>query len=120
MSYDYAYYSGEDLVWPVKPNKPFLRTAPNAADCRKYADELDVYCSDMTEYHKDYEEMLQEVIRRQKEFSIAIRYDYALSKEQFFVLWEQAKYYAKSEDLKIIGEEIDRLYNFMVRYISAK
>ena len=120
MSYDFAYYECKDIEYPVKPEKPFLRTAPTAADCRRYADELDRYNFLIAKYHEKHEKVLQEAVRRQKEFAIAIRYDYALSKEQFFVLWEQAKYYAKSEDLKVIGEEIDRLYNFMVQYISAK
>lgn len=120
MSYDFDKYEGTDLPWPVHPLKPRLPTADAfAADFRKYADELDVYNFAVTAYHEKREEVLKEVVRRQREFETAIRYDYALSKEQFFILWNQAKYYAKSDKLKDITAELDRLHNFMARYIGA-
>lgn len=45
-----AYYSGEDLVRPATPKRPYLTKSATAVEVRLYADQLEVYESAMVGY----------------------------------------------------------------------
>ena len=114
MSYDFDYYSGAHIGFPLKPKRPTLSARAGAAEARAYADELENYELDLAAYEEDYTFAQSEVRRLRNEFMDKLQKDYNLTQAQFDLLWEFVS--ATADSLSEKYNEFDRLYDFAVAW----
>jgi hypothetical protein len=120
MSYDYDYFSGKDLHYPVKPTKPRMGSTPTAAEARAYADNLEVYEAEMTDYTENKDWYNRQTNLRMIELHDRIRDDYDITEAQFNVLWRRAWEDGHSESLRRVVEIFDELYEMASEFAALE
>jgi hypothetical protein len=90
MKNDYDFYSGADIVLPIKPTKPRHDMNANSATIRVYADALETYEKDIAVYESDFRvyKMLKQ--ERYEMFKEELFADANLTRKQFEVIYSRA------------------------------
>ena len=120
MNYDYDYYSGKDLHYPVKPTKPKLDRDHTPAAARSYADDLEQYEKDLGNYNIDRLYVKNEQALRLKKFQDVLRDDYDITEAQFSVLWRKAWEDGHSEGLHRVVAIFDELYEIASQFAALE
>jgi hypothetical protein len=120
MDYDFDYYDGKDIVYPTKPTKPRMSSAPTAAEARSYADELEAYTDAMVRYKEDCAVYGQEAGDRLKELQDRLRDDYDLAQAQFDLLWGKAYEDGHGSGLYDVVYHFDELYDVASQFAALE
>jgi hypothetical protein len=120
MTYDFDYYGGKDLIYPVKPKKAVLPANPTAADARAFAVQLEVYEAEWKEYleHRDYYHT--QIRGRHKELETRLRDDYDITEAQMHLLWARAWEDGHAEGLHRVVAIFDELYDIASKFAALE
>ena len=119
MSYDFDYYSGRHLVYPAKPSRPSIGRSASAIEARAYADALEHYERELEGYEEDKSYYHSQMSALDREFEEKLRSDYAMSKDEFDVIWSEAYDRGHSAGLEEVVSHFDSLYEFAKKYTSV-
>lgn len=120
MNYDFDYYSGSELTYPQKPYKPTLSRNPSPAEARNYADELEMYEKQMTEYKSNSDWYSEQQRNRLFELQARLRDDYNITKAQMFILWNRAWDGGHSEGLRCVVSLFDTYYDLASEFAALE
>jgi hypothetical protein len=112
MSYDFDYYSGRDLHYPSMPKRPKLSSVATSEEARKYANQLEVYETQMKESRQQRDEYTRSLNGRLFELKTRLRDDYDITDDQMHLLWGKAFEDGHGEGLRRVVEIFDDLYIF--------
>lgn len=116
MEYDFDYYSGIDLKYPVRLRKPRLPVTETAEAHRAYADELEQYEKYNAQRKQDLIDYKKASSDRMTEFMNKLRDDYDLSQGQFDVLWNHAWEHGHSAGLHEVYHYFDEFYDMATEF----
>ena len=119
MSYDFDYYSGRHMVYPIKPTKPTLGRNPSSLEARAWAEALEEYEREFKGYEENKLWYQTERARLEEELQDKLKKDYALSESEFSILWSEAYSRSHSGGLSEVYNEFDSLFDLVGRYILA-
>ena len=120
MSYDYNYFSGNDLTYPVRPRKPVLQANATSADALVYANELAAYEAAMVDYNAARESYNVASGARMLEFKARVKSDYRLNDAEFDVLWSRAWEDGHAYGLSEVISHFDDYYDMAMAFVKAK
>jgi hypothetical protein len=120
MDYDFDYFSGRDLHYPVKPAKPTLSRNPNSIEARAWAEALEEYERELESYTENRDWYNSQINLRMKELHDRIRNDYDITDAQFAVLWHRAWEDGHSESLRRVVEMFDELYTMASEFAALE
>jgi hypothetical protein len=121
MSYDYDfdYFSGRDLEYPVRITKPRLSLNPTPAEARKYADDLEAYEPKNKDYHRLVSEYHIVIRDRQAELKNKLCDDYGITKKQCEVLWNAAWEEGHSSGIREVIHYFDEYYDMAMAFAKG-
>ena len=117
MNYDFDYFTGAHLKYPIKPTKPTIGRNPSAIEARAWAEPPEEYEREMKGYQEDKSWYQSEKSRLMSEFKTKLQADYHLSDAEFDTLWDES--HARDEGLPSIYNEFDRLYDFVLKFMDV-
>lgn len=120
MSYDFDYYSGADLIYPIKPSKPTLGRNPSAAEARAYADLMEQYEDAVDAYKSDRDYYHLQQRNRLIDLQEKLRADYDITEAQLFTLWNKAYELGHSEGLNRVVAVFDELYEVASEFAALE
>lgn len=122
MSYDYDfdYYSGADLLYPLEPSKPSLSRNHSVAEAREYADDLEYYETAMTEYKSDRDWHSEQQNNRLLELQTKLRDEYDITEAQMFILWNKAWVEGHSEGIRCVVALFDEYYDLASEFAALE
>jgi hypothetical protein len=121
MTYDFDYYTGNDLIWPKRPIKPTLiGRNPSPTELRVYADDLEVYQAEMVGYNEDLSFYKQTLNIRRLELQTKLRNDYDITESQMFILWNKAYEDGHSEGLNRVVALFDEYYDLASEFAALE
>jgi hypothetical protein len=120
MSYDFDYYSGKDLLYPIKPTKPTLGRNPNAIEARAWAEALEEYERELESYTENRNWYNSQINSRQNELCKQIRDDYDITEAQFAVIWRQAWEDGHHAGLSEVVIYFDRYYEMATEFAALE
>ena len=97
-----------------------MGSTPTAAEARIYADQLEVYEAEMTDYNEYKVWYSNQTHLRMKELHDRIRDDYDITEAQFNVLWHRAWEDGHSESLRRVVEIFDELYEMASEFAALE
>lgn len=117
MAYEFEYYSGKDLEYPRKPQKPKLPPNATAADAQLFAHEMVLWESAKDQYEVNRKSYTEEMKQRMAKFQKKLQEDYDLNDAQFSLLWNKAWEDGHSGGLQEVWQEFNELHTFVSDYI---
>jgi hypothetical protein len=117
--HDFDYYDGSDIELPIHPKKPRLASNPTPDDYRTYANELDVYESDMVKFKTELQSRRAAKKDRLCELKTKLASHYDLTPAKLEVLFDAAMEYSGGEGAYSIYVCFDRYYNIAVAFAEA-
>lgn len=120
MSYDFDYFSGNDLRYPDKPAKPRLNKNPTPMSVREYADDLEQYEKDIENYNDDLSYYRNQKAARLNKFKNRLRDDYDITQAQFDVLWHHAWEHGHSAGLSEVDHYFDDFYDMASAFAALE
>jgi hypothetical protein len=120
MDYDFDYFNGQDLHYPVKPAKPILGRNPNAIEARAWADAMEEYEREMKGYTENRDEYTRNINGRLFELKTRLRDDYDITEAQMHLLWARAWEDGHSEGLHRVVEIFDELYDIASKFAALE
>lgn len=116
MSYDFDFYSGNHLNYPIKPAKPTISRNPSAVEAKAWADALEDYERDMERFKEDLNWYRSEKASLLIKFQDMVRADYGLEQEPFNLIWSKAWERGHSGGLHEVFSEFDELFEFLIKW----
>lgn len=120
MSYDFDYFSGKDLRYPMKPKKPKLDKDHTPAAARSYADDLEQYEKEIENYNDELSYCRSRKAARLKEFQDKLRDDYDITEAQFFVIWHKAWEEGHGSGLSEVYHYFDEFYELATEFAALE
>ena len=120
MSYDFDYYSGTDLHYPIKPIKPSLGRNPNSFEARAYADALEDYERLLEGYQEDKSYYNVQLNLRVAELKNYLIDDYGITQAQMNVLWSRAWDDGHSAGLSEVVSYFDKFYSMASEFAALQ
>jgi hypothetical protein len=120
MTYDFDYFSGQDLRYPIKPTKPTLGRNPNAIEARAWADAMEEYEREMKGYVEDRDEYTRSINGRYYELKTRLCDDYDITEAQMHLLWSKAYEDGHSEGLHRVVTIFDELYDITSKFAALE
>ena len=117
MYYDFAYYSGEDLVRPTKPVRPSLAPNASSSEIRAYAGMVDQFEKLMPEFVTAINAHRTAVTARGQELQKRLCEEYNLTNEEFHIIWHEA--YNRGSGYQEIVSEFESLHEFVEAFNGA-
>jgi hypothetical protein len=117
--YDFDYYSGRDLEYPVRITKPRLSANPTPAEARKYADDLEAYDPKNKDYHRLVSEYNNAIRDRQDKLKTKLCEDYGITKKQCEVLWSAAWERGHSSGLSDVIHYFDLYHDIAMAFAKG-
>lgn len=115
-NYDFDHYSGAHLISPKKPTKPTLERNPSAIEARAFADALEEYEREFKGYEEDKRWYQSQKSALMQDFKDKLKKDYALSDEEFDIIWSEAYDRGHSRGLEGVYSHFDSVHDFAERY----
>ena len=120
MSYDFDYYSGKDIHYPKRLKKPVLPAKPTPEDYRAYADQLEIYDAEKSDYNEKVSDYHSKVNERLDKFRQVLMIDYDLLKPQVDVIWGYAWEEGHSAGLQDVYNYFDDYYEMIMAFNRLK
>lgn len=120
MSYYFDYYSGKDIQYPTRPKKPVLTSKPTPDDYRAYADQIEIYDAEKSEYNEKVSDYHSKVNERLDKFQQVLMVDYNLLKPQLDVIWGYAWEEGHSAGLQEVYNYFNTYYEMIITFNRLK
>lgn len=120
MSYDYEYYSGVDIEYPMRPRKPVLSRSPTAAEARSYATEIEVYENAKPAHDAEMKNYRAKMAERLASFQQELKQDFNLSDAEFDAVWSLAWDRGHSSGLHEVYCEFADLVTMAIDFATAR
>jgi hypothetical protein len=120
MNYDFDYYSGRDLHYPALPKRPKLSSVATSEEARKYANQLEVYETQMKESRQQRDEYTRSLNGRLFELKTRLRDDYDITEAQMHLLWGKAYEDGHSEGLRRVVDIFEELYEIASQFAALE
>ena len=120
MSYDFDYYSGSDLHYPSMPKRPKLSSVATSEEARKYANQLEVYETQMKESRQQRDDYTRNLNGRLFELKTRLRDDYDITEAQMHLLWGKAYEDGHSEGLRRVVDIFEELYEIASQFSALE
>ncbi len=120
MDYDYDYFSGQDLHYPIKPTKPVLGSNPHPDDARAWADAMEAYDVKMAEYKEHRDDYTRSINGRLFELKTRLRDEYDITEQQMHLLWGRAWEDGHAEGLHRVVSIFDELYEIASQFAALE
>lgn len=116
----FDYYSGKDLVFPRKPQKPVLSENPTPEEVRQYADRLEECEIEFDKYLELAKEYYKILNAREAEFRNDVRSKYCpeFSDEVFDIIYNKAWEDGHSSGHHRVVELVDELSCFVLEIMD--
>jgi hypothetical protein len=120
MDYDFYYFGGKDLIYPVKPTKPTLGRNPDAIEARAWADAMEEYECEMKGYAEDRDYYTRNINGRLFELKTRLCDEYDITEAQMHLLWSKAYEDGHSEGLHRVVTIFDELYDIASKFVALE
>lgn len=120
FEYDLAYYSGEDMVYPTRPVRPALPKGGDSHSIRQYADVLEEYEKLLATYEDGVTAYRAEQVRRIQQLKQVLADDYDINSAQCDLIWDWARMTRDGENLNVVLETFDDIYEIVVKFHNAE
>lgn len=116
MLKDVEYYSGDDLRYPDRPQKPVVKNRDDPASIRRYADKLESYYAAADKYRIDKQVYRDTIKERKQELMLDLAAENELSPAQaevlFYKAWEEGHSGGISEVIDSFTSLVDLIAEF--------
>lgn len=120
FEYDLAYYSGEDMVYPTRPVRPAMPKSGDSHSIREYADVLEEYEKLLATYEDGVTAYRTEQVRRIQQLKQVLADDYDITPRQCDLIWDWARMTRDGENLNVVLETFDDIYEIVVKFHNAE
>lgn len=120
FEYDLAYYSGEDMVYPTRPVRPAMPKSGDSHSIREYADQLEEYEKLLAIHEVSIRAYRAEQDRRIQQLKQALADDYDINSAQCDLIWDWARMTRDGENLDVVLETFDHVYEIVANFYNVE